>query len=249
MRLLLMNDDGVYAPGLVVLATRLRQEGHQISIVAPLNGHSGSGTSLGGELKNQLTRTEIIELPDLEGVQTIGVDGPPALAALLACHGLVDDRPDLVISGINPGNNVGRLSLHSGTLGAAMTVAAYGWPAIAVSCAGKPNIKFEATADLVASRMGDLVSDANDGVVLNVNYPPSLNDDAHSIRVAKLAMPPSGDIMLEVTGEGIDATINRRSEELDVDSDLALLLLGYVTVTRLSPSYHEEVDLPGKFGQ
>jgi 5'-nucleotidase len=249
MRLLLINDDGVHAPGLSALALRLLRDGHELSIIAPLGAHSGSGTSLGGELKDQLTHLEVVELPGLADVRTIAVDGTPALAALLACHGLLEDQPDLVISGINPGNNVGRLALHSGTLGAAMTVAAYGWPAIAVSCAGRPNINFEATADLVASRLGNLITDAKNGVVLNVNYPPAWTDEAQGIRVATLAEPKSGDVAV-VMGEGsLVASINRRSEELNADTDLALLLQGFVTVTRLSPSYHEVLDVVGEFGE
>ena len=242
MRLLLMNDDGVHAPGLRVLAERLLLDGHEIIIVAPLDGHSGSGTSIGGELNGGLTSCERVDILGGRSDLAIAVDGPPALAALAACHGLLDSQPDLVISGINPGNNVGRLVLHSGTLAAAMTVASYGWPAIAVSCAGAPNTHFVDSAEFVASKIDDLAQRASDSSVLNVNYPPCVPNDVRGVRDASLAAPISGDLRLVQDDDGFRAFLHRPLDEVAEDSDLALLKAGYITFTRLRVGYGPQLN-------
>lgn len=232
-----MNDDGVRAPGLRVLAARLRDDDHEVEVVAPLDAHSGSGTSLGGELNGSFTALESVELLADRASPAIAVDGPPALAALAAAHGLIGRPPDLVISGINPGNNVGRLTLHSGTLAAAMTAAAYGWPAIAVSCAGAPHTHFEETADFVASRLDDLADAARNGAVLNVNYPPLEASEVRGVREATLAVSVSGDVRLEGSDTGFRATLDRSFDGAGTDSDLVLLGEGYITVTPLRVGY------------
>jgi 5'/3'-nucleotidase len=237
MRVLLMNDDGVHAPGLRVLAERLHLDGHEIDIVAPLDGHSGSGTSIGGEVNGGFTSCVRVNILEGVSLSAFAVDGPPALAALAACHGLLDARPDLVISGINPGNNVGRLALHSGTLAAAMTVASYGWPAVAVSCAGTLSTYFAATADFVASKIDDIAEAAMKDLVLNINYPPCSERDVRGVREASMAAPISGDLRLVQDAAGFRLSLLRPLEEVAEDSDLALLHAGYITITYLRVGY------------
>lgn len=128
-RILVSNDDGIDAVGLHVLARALRDLG-EVIIVAPDDEYSGAGAAIGAIWER---RPEIHEAM-VEGIDTAwAVSGPPALCVMFARLGTFGDPPDLVVSGINPGANVGRAVYHSGTVGAAISARIGGIPAIAVS--------------------------------------------------------------------------------------------------------------------
>ena len=123
MRILLSNDDGYAAPGLTVLAQALRNIA-EVVVVAPERNRSGAS--------NSLTLDRPLRLNHVEA-DVYAVDGTPADCVNLALTGAVDARPDLVISGINAGENLGEDVLYSGTVAAAMEGALLGLPAIAIS--------------------------------------------------------------------------------------------------------------------
>lgn len=123
MRILLSNDDGYLADGLRLLATALAEE-HAVDIVAPDRNRSGASNSL--TLQNPL---RLIRLED----GTVRVDGTPTDCVHLALTGLLDQDPDMVVSGINNGPNLGDDVIYSGTVAAAMEGRFLGRPAIAVS--------------------------------------------------------------------------------------------------------------------
>lgn len=231
MRLLLTNDDGIHAPGLRVLAGRLQADGHELTVLAPDRQYSGSGTSVGSELNGALVRVQPIRLAGLPKVRALMVGGPPALVALAACHGLVEEQPELVVSGINPGHNVGRLVLHSGTLGAAITAAAFGWRAVAVSCPPGDDQQFEAAADFIASVLDVLASRAAEGPVLNINFPHCALADVRGVRRATLVSPAKGDLTMERTRDGLRVHVSRDRADGDENTDLALLHARFITVT------------------
>ena len=231
MQLLLTNDDGVDAPGILALARRLHADGHQLTLAAPFHETSGSGTSVGSQLDGRVTLSELRELPGLDGVRVVAVDGPPALAVLAVCHGLIEIQPDLVISGINPGNNIGRLSQHSGTLGAAMTAAGYGLRAVAVSCASAPNAQFVDAARFMSVAVSTLATRPHDGVVFNINYPARSFDRVRGVRAASMAIPDGGDVALQREPGGFSLRVSRDRRTVADDSDLALLDDGYITLT------------------
>lgn len=231
MNLLLTNDDGINAPGLLTLAQRLHADGHELTLVAPLHETSGSGTSVGSQLDGTLVIFNLVELPGLEGVRAMAIDGPPALAVLAVCHSLIDVKPDLVISGINPGNNIGRLSHHSGTLGAATTAAAYGLRAVAVSCPAAPGERYKDAACFISVAVGPLATRAPDGVVFNINYPAREFKEVRGVRAGSLALPLSGDLVLEREPGGFRLRVSRDRRTVADNSDLALLDEGYISVT------------------
>jgi 5'-nucleotidase len=117
MRILLTNDDGIDSVGLHVLARAMRRHG-EVVVVAPDKEYSGAGASLGA--------LHLIQ-PEVHRAQVDGIDeawsvsGPPALCVMFARLGAFGEPFDLVVSGINPGANVGRAVYHSGTIGAALT--------------------------------------------------------------------------------------------------------------------------------
>ena len=132
MRIVVTNDDGIDSLGLHVLARALVPFGDVI-VVAPDSEYSGAGASLGAL---HLIRPEVhrVHIDGLEGVKEAwSVTGPPALCIMFARLGVFGAKPDLVVSGINPGANVGRAVYHSGTVGAALTARSGGISGVAVS--------------------------------------------------------------------------------------------------------------------
>ncbi|MBI2704801.1 MAG: 5'/3'-nucleotidase SurE [Actinobacteria bacterium] len=126
------NDDGFRAPGIIQLASAVLQRGHRPVIAAPCKNMSGMSAALSVVRLDQRIDVEITQL---DGIPGYGVDGPPALAVLAAHLGSFGHRPDAVLSGINAGLNTGASVLHSGTVGAALTAASFGYRALAVSIA------------------------------------------------------------------------------------------------------------------
>ena len=119
VRILVTNDDGIDSLGLHALANAMRPFG-EVTVVAPASEYSGAGASLG-----TLTFDEPIarphEIAALDGLTTWSVTGPPALCVMYAQLGSFGEPFDLVVSGINPGQNVGWSVYHSGTIGACLT--------------------------------------------------------------------------------------------------------------------------------
>ncbi len=129
MRLLLTNDDGIDSVGLHILAEAMKPFG-EVIIVAPDREYSGAGAAIGALW---LTRPEVHQVK-LDGFDTVWtVSGPPALCVFFARLGAFGPAPDLIVSGINPGANVGRSVYHSGTIGAALTARNGGINGVAVS--------------------------------------------------------------------------------------------------------------------
>jgi 5'-nucleotidase len=239
MRVLLTNDDGINAPGLSIMGRGLVAAGHDVTIVAPLVQCSGSGTSIGSEIDGRNIELTAVTLPGLEGVPALAVDGPPALAALAACHGLLQVAPQIVVSGINPGNNVGRLAAHSGTLGAVTTAASYGLRGVAVSCAASPHERFEETAAFLALALEPLTRRARQAAAYNVNYPACSLTQVRGVRFSHLATPGPMDLHLTREPGCFRIRLARDRSLAAEDSDLALLSERYISITVLSAGLPE----------
>lgn len=125
MRILVTNDDGIYAPGINALAEALRTLG-EVAVVAPDRERSAVGHAL--TLHHPLRAREI-------GPNIFAVDGTPTDCVNMGIHSLLPDRPDIVVSGINRGANLGDDVTYSGTVSAAMEATLMGIPAFAVSLA------------------------------------------------------------------------------------------------------------------
>ncbi|MGD9600581.1 MAG: 5'/3'-nucleotidase SurE [Gammaproteobacteria bacterium] len=168
MRILLSNDDGIRAPGLMALASALREIAH-VTVVAPERNRSGASNAL--TLERPL-RVESV------AADCYAVDGTPADCVNLALTGALDLHPDLVVSGINAGENLGEDVLYSGTVAAAMEGALRGLPAFAVSLAmGGETGSFDRAASLAArfvARVGALPP--SKGTLLNINIPAGVGD-------------------------------------------------------------------------
>jgi len=234
LRVLVTNDDGVDAPGLHALVVALDAAGYHVVVAAPLDDRSGAGASIGNLQPGGSIHTERRMLPGLEHIEAHGVDGPPALAVMAARLGGFGPPPDVVVSGINPGNNTGRATLHSGTVGAALTASNLGVSGLAVSIgwAGAPRW---ATAGAVAVATLEWLLTAPERTVVNVNVPDCELADLKGVRWAELA--PFGTVRAALDSDGTGGPLQIELTEVDVvlpaDSDSALVMAGYAAVTTI----------------
>jgi len=170
MNILVTNDDGVQAPGLLALAQAMRSLG-QVTVFAPDRNWSASGHV---KTMERPLRARQVTLGD--GSPALSTDGAPSDSVALALLGLVKEKIDLVVSGINPHENIGHDVTYSGTVTAAMEAVIGGVPGIAFSLHAPVDFHGEldySTAARVATRVAEkvLVEKLPQGVLLNVNIP------------------------------------------------------------------------------
>ena len=179
MHVLISNDDGVDAPGIRVLAETLGRLG-RVTIFAPDRDRSGAS--------NSLTLDQPIRVTEIEpGVHRVA--GTPTDCVHLALCGLLDDDPDLVVSGINNAANLGDDVIYSGTVAAAMEGRYLGLPAIAVSLCSRDHQpeNFQTAARAVMLLMERLLVDPLPAdTILNVNVPDRPWDDIQGFEVTRL---------------------------------------------------------------
>lgn len=163
MRILLSNDDGYFAPGLAALAATLTERGHRVTVVAPERDRSGASNSLTLDRPLMVRQTP-------SGFHY--VNGTPTDCVHLAVTGMLDHLPDMVISGINHGANMGDDTVYSGTVAAATEGFLLGIPSIAISLVHGGQDHFDTAArvaaDLVARFMATPIAQPT---LLNVNVP------------------------------------------------------------------------------
>jgi 5'-nucleotidase len=175
MHILVTNDDGVTAPGLLVLAQELRKS-HEVTILAPDRNWSASG-----HVKTMHRPLRVKEVLLEDGISALASDGAPSDCVALAMLGLIPESIDLVVSGINPNANIGHDVTYSGTVTAAMEAAIWGIPGVAVSLDSPDNhlgdIEY-GPAGRVASMIVNKLFEHQlaNKTILNVNV-PYLDDD------------------------------------------------------------------------
>ena len=258
MRILITNDDGVFAPGIAALARGLHAAfgaEHELVVVAPLTDHSGAGAAVGPVYERESIPYEHVDIPGLADVPTYGIDGSPALAVILGCIEGFGDRPDMIVSGINHGINAGRSALHSGTVGATLTGAQFGIRGLAVSIAWATEPDYWETAVHLACGIVPILADAEPATVLNLNVPAVRPSELKGLRHGRLGkaglirsvrpehtpLPVDGPA-IDRTGGAIVLTMRVMSEdadrlkeraELEPDSDAALVADGWASLTPL----------------
>lgn len=242
MRLLITNDDGVYAPGLLALHQALAQD-HQVQVVAPETEQSCVG--------HALTVADPIRVRTLgprTGMQGWAVAGTPADCVKLALAELLEQPPHMVVSGINLGSNVGVNLLYSGTVSAASEAAIYHLPAMAVSLDTRGQADFTYAARVAAHLVGlHPALGLPPTVPLNVNVPALPPEQIRGVRVVPQSLgrvqerfvrrqDPRGGIYYWQDGEIM------RFE--DGQTDHGALMEGYVTITpvRHDLTHHQALN-------
>ena len=242
MRILLTNDDGIQAVGIRHLYKGLVAAGHDVLVAAPISEQSAVGHAI--TIASPLRVKEFVE----NGFRGLGVSGTPADCVKLALTTLMPEKPDLVVSGINAGANVGVDILYSGTVSAATEGALMGFPALAVSHDEFNPVDQSWQADH-AARFIDGVDWAGlpSRRVLNLNYPACPPED-----VKPLVLCPHTDAVYE------DCYHDRRDPRgrpyywltgsippgaVQSHSDRALLTEGHITLTPLKFDFTDHATL------
>ena len=261
MRILITNDDGINAPGLQVLtqiATEIAGPGGEVWTVAPAFEQSGVG--------HCISYTHPMMIAEL-GPRRFAAEGSPADCVLAAIYDVLDGaRPDLVLSGVNRGNNAGENVLYPGTVGGAMEAALQGLPAIALSQFMGPltedlETPFEAARDhgvaVVRALLDKGLWDRGDyRLFYNVNFPPVPATGVKGMRVAAQGyrtdtffgvephVSPAGKKFLWITG-------GPQHMPTAPGTDVAVNLDGYISITpmRADLTAHDVLsDLGARFG-
>ena len=232
MRILLTNDDGIHAPGMAVLEAIAAKLSDDVWVCAPAEENSGAGHSLTLHMPVRLVE---------HGAQRFSVTGTPTDAVNLALRKLFAERmPDLVISGINNGENLADDVTYSGTISAAMEAALAGIPAVAMSQAlrdaGHGFAAAEAWAAQVLAPLLDLQMAKR--TVVNVNFPALPADKVRGIRVVRQGFH---DYARGSLVEGADPRgrpyywfgLHDIEHTLDHGTDLEAVGDGYIAITPL----------------
>lgn len=256
LHILITNDDGHDAPGIRALHRSLKKAGHRVSMVAPSTNQSA--TSMGVTCRRNL------ELNQFE-TDSWHIDGQPVDTVMVALkHLLEDNPPDLLISGINFGPNLGTALYLSGTIGAAMMASLYGVPSIAVSAGmrfDEAGTDFPSTlgvlepaADFICSVVESLRSSADgdnrllpENILLNINYPALPRDQIKGVMHPEVSgghVIELGYHRCEETGHvvpgfypGIDPT-----RPHNTDGDIRAHLEGYITISAVRPTWNPPED-------
>lgn len=228
MRILVSNDDGVYAPGIYSLAEELASIA-EIKVVAPDRNRSAAS--------NSLTLTRPLRVKQLENTY-FSVEGTPTDCVHLALTGFLDLPIDMVVSGINDGANLGDDILYSGTVAAAMEGRHLGLPAIAVSMVGE-NIQHYQTAAVITKQLVMQLRSANlpSQTILNVNVPDLPLEQIKGIQVTRLGTRHAAEpIVKELDPRGRPIYwVGPPGPEADagIGTDFHAISMGYVSITPL----------------
>ena len=177
MHILLSNDDSYQAPGLKALLESTKEHG-EITIVAPSENKSGASGSL--TLSKVLTVTA-------SGERCFAVDGTPVDCVHIGLNGLLDNEPDMVISGINSGSNLGDDVLYSGTVGAALEGRRLAYPGVAVSLVGSEPKYYWTAGQVVSAIVSELkINPLPSRTILNVNVPDRPLKDLNGYKITRL---------------------------------------------------------------
>ena len=177
MHILLSNDDGYQAPGLKALLESTKEHG-EITVVAPDENRSGASGSL--------TLSKVLTVK-ATGERCFAVDGTPVDCVHIGLNGLLDNEPDMVISGINSGSNLGDDVLYSGTVGAALEGRRLAYPGVAVSLVGSEPKHYWTAGQVASAIVSELkVNPLPSRTILNVNVPDRPLEDLHGYKITRL---------------------------------------------------------------
>lgn len=180
MKILLANDDGIDAKGIHVLIQELKEE-YELYVCAPIRQRSGYSHSVTYFAKDN--RCEIRNIPGVK--KAWAADATPADCVYYGIYAMMDEKPDLVISGINQGENLSDDVLYSGTIGAACEALIAGIPAMAVSLCSYESDDFHASAKTAHALIPLYMQQSRHDYVLSVNVPPLPYQDIKGFQICR----------------------------------------------------------------
>ncbi|MCK5146783.1 5'/3'-nucleotidase SurE [bacterium] len=230
--ILLVNDDGIHAPGLAALVSGLANMG-ELVVVAPSSEMSAVGHGI--TLSHPL-RVKSVDI--FSPVKAFAVTGTPADCIKIACNSLLDRRPDIIVSGINSGSNTGINAIYSGTVAAAAEGAIMGIPSCAVSLTSFSNHDFRPAARWTYNFVSRILEcPLPKGVFLNINIPAVPEEQINGFKLCRQGqseykesyehrIDPHGGSYYWLSGQRIE-------REIDIDIDEGAIQSNYVAVTPL----------------
>jgi 5'-nucleotidase len=225
--ILLTNDDGIHSSGILALAESLSRLG-RVTIVAPDREVSASSQSL--------TLNRPIRYEELAPGR-YAVDGTPTDCVILGVHYLLPVRPDLVISGINRGPNLGRDISYSGTVAGAVEAANHDIPAFAISLAARKDFRFEQSAQFAAMLAEKMLAESlSADTVLNVNVPETA---IRGVRITVQGRRNIRDLVVENCDPRgrkyfwFDQDLTQPNKDEHPAADFVAVQEGYISITPL----------------
>jgi 5'-nucleotidase len=252
LKLLVSNDDGVFALGVRALANTLAKAGHNVTVVCPERERSATGHGL---TLHQPIRAEVVDSMFFPQVTAWSCSGTPADCVKFALSAVLGDRPDFVLSGINHGSNLGTDILYSGTVSAAMEGTLEGIPSIAISLASFTSRQFQVAADFALSLVERLAKqNLPQPTLLNVNVPPVSKEEVAGVQITRQGLrryiesfekrlDPRGKNYYWLAGEVIEDIEQPEHINLppDLPTDVQAIRQNYVTIT---PLQYNLTDVP-----
>ncbi|AFZ22537.1 5'-nucleotidase [Cylindrospermum stagnale PCC 7417] len=244
MKLLISNDDGISALGIRALANCLAEVGHDVTVVCPDRERSATGHGL---TLHQPIRAEIVESVFHHAVKAWACDGTPSDCVKLALWALLESPPDLVLSGINQGANLGTEILYSGTVSAAMEGMIEGIPSIALSLTSHTYKDFQPAAKFAQILVAQLaVKPLPDLMLLNVNIPAIKSEDIAGVTLTRQGVrryidvfdkrvDPRGKTYYWLTGEVLEDVEQPTGLNLppNIPFDVHVIRKNYISITPL----------------
>ena len=236
MTILLTNDDGVGAPGLHALVEALAARGNKIAVAAPATEQSGMAHAL---TVHRDIEVRAVQDFGVEGVEAWSIDGTPTdcIKVYLEAMAVREKWPELLISGVNKGANLGTDVLYSGTVGGALEGYMHGIPAVALSLDVHSALTFDEAAAMFAEKLQWLCEQGGDYFLFNVNFPKRLRQNPPEFVWASLGhrdyknaferIERDGNLYYHIGGEPYDW-------DCDEHSDIRLAGEGFVTLTPLT---------------
>lgn len=229
MRILLTNDDGFFAPGLQSLNEVLQTTEHEVFIVAPENQRSAAGHSI------TLFEPLLVNEHKLQSNKGYSVRGTPSDCVKLAIQGELIPAPDVIISGINSGQNLGTDVFYSGTVAAAMEGVLLGIPAVAVSLADYEYKDFKPAAQFIAANFSRFLAQTWHGLI-NINIPGIPQAQWKGIRFTKLGKSVYKDVFAKYVdphGKSFYWQGGTLNPDEELNTDLRAIREGFISITPL----------------
>ena len=242
--ILISNDDGIFADGIRSLAKVALSQGHKVTVVCPDQERSATGHGL--TLQSPIRIEKADELFE-NGITAWGCSGTPADCVKLALSELLDKKPDLILSGVNHGPNLGTDIFCSGTVAAAMEGTLENIPSMAVSLASFQWKDFEFASE-IALKIAEqaLQSSWPKSLLLNLNIPPCRKNDIHSFSWTRLSIrkyknqfskrkDPRGDTYYWLAGEAVLDLNSKGYGPKSWPSDVSQIQKQNISLTPIEP--------------
>ncbi len=259
-KILISNDDGIFALGVRILANTLAQAGHQVTVVCPDRERSATGHGL---TIHQPIRADQVNSVFESKVNAWSCSGTPADCVKFALNAVLDRRPDFVFSGINHGPNLGTDVLYSGTVSAAMEGALEGIPSVAFSLASFTTFEFQPAANFALKLIAQLATtEFTSSPLLSVNIPPVAETEITGVLVTRQGLrryiekferrlDPRGKSYYWLAGEIVEDV--EQPEDINLPphilTDVQAIRDRYITITPLQYNLTDAAIVKQLYGQ